>query len=128
MYGHPRSSRWRTPSRPASRRCFHGSRRWSSGNGAFSSGGPVRVTVLGVPGFEAALGASGAADEGEIEAAQAPLRTLGLLPGGVDLRKIVADADREGVLGFHSSEEGELVVRSGEVSPLLGRTVGVGAA
>jgi hypothetical protein len=35
----------------------------------------------------------------------------------VDLRKIVADADREGVLGFHSSEDGELVVRGGELPP-----------
>jgi hypothetical protein len=85
---------------------------------------PLRVTVLAGPAFEAALVASGAPDPTEIETTQALLRALGLLRPGQDLRRIVADADREGALGFYSAEERELVVRGGGgATPLVRRTL-----
>jgi hypothetical protein len=84
---------------------------------------PLRVTVLAGPEFEAALGESAAPDAAEIATAQKLFQALGLLPRGLDLARLVTAADRHGVVGFYSSEDGELVVRGGDPTPLVRRTI-----
>ncbi len=81
----------------------------------------LQVTVLSDAAFERSLSETGTS--GASETTAAVLRALGLLPADVDLAKVLDAADREGTVGFYRPDDGALVVRGGDATPLLRRVL-----
>ena len=62
-------------------------------------------------------------DWADMEASAASLEALGLVEPGIDMRATMTDLLGAGVLGYYDTETGELVLRGGEINPLVQSTL-----
>jgi hypothetical protein len=84
---------------------------------------PVDSSLLDDKAFRKRVTESDEDDDEEVEKAEAVLRGLGLLKSGVDLGRALDEFAAAAVVGFYDSEEDQLVVRGGSITPFVRSTL-----